>query len=253
MAKLRILGSGTSTGVPFIGCDCEVCTSSDRRDRRLRTSALYEDENVRILLDCGPDFRQQILSLPYEPIDAVLITHEHFDHVGGLDDLRAFSFDKELPIYTNQLTADRLKSRMPYCFVDKSYPGIPHLSLKVLNLDDVLDLNGTKISPVSIMHGRLPIYGYRINNIAYITDMLTMDSSSFDKLKDLDVLIINALRLRSHNTHQSLAEALAVIDKLKPQKAYLVHMSHDIGLHTDVQVNLPDNVFIAYDGMEFCF
>ena len=253
MAKVRILGTGTSTGVPFIGCTCEVCRSSDIHDKRLRTSALYEDENVRILLDCGPDFRQQIISLPYKPIDAVLISHEHFDHVGGVDDLRSFSYNKELPIYSNELTVEHLRRRMPYCFVDKNYPGIPLLSLRVLNPCEVLGLNGTKITPIPVMHGRLPIYGYRINNMAYITDMSEMEDSSLAKLQDLDVLIINALRLKPHNTHQSLSEALSVIEKLRPKKAYLVHMSHDIGLHQQVQQSLPQNVYLAYDGMEISF
>ena len=219
--KVRIIGSGTSTGVPQIGCTCAVCTSVDPKDNRLRASAIVETDDARILIDCGPDFREQVLHLPYERIDGVLITHEHYDHVGGLDDLRPFCRFGSVPIYAEEYVAGQRFS-----------------------------INHTEILPLRVMHGRLPILGYRIGQLGYITDMLTMPEESFEQLAGIDVLIVNALRIAPHPTHQNLEEALAVARRIQAKETYFIHMSHDMGLHAEVERKLPDNIHLAFDGME---
>lgn len=248
--KITILGSGTSTGVPEIGCTCPVCTSSDPCDHRLRASALIETDDTRILIDCGPDFRTQVLGLPFKKIDGVLITHEHYDHVGGLDDLRPFCRFGEVPIYAEPHTAERLRTRMPYCFVDHSYPGVPNIPLQEIEENRTFLINHIPVTPLRVMHGRLPILGYRIGNIGYITDMLTMPDVSYEQLRQLDVLVINALRIAPHPTHQNLAEALETARRIGAKKTYFIHMSHHIGLQAEVERQLPPHVYFASDGLE---
>ena len=248
--KITILGSGTSTGVPEIGCTCPVCTSSDPRDHRLRASALIETDETRILIDCGPDFRTQVLGLPFKKIDGVLITHEHYDHVGGLDDLRPFCRFGEVPIYAEPHTAERLRTRMPYCFVDHSYPGVPNIPLQEIEENRTFLINHIPITPLRVMHGRLPILGYRIGNIGYITDMLTMPDVSYEQLRQLDVLVVNALRIAPHPTHQNLAEALDTARRIGAKETYFIHMSHHIGLQAEVERQLPPHVYFASDGLE---
>lgn len=253
--KLKILGSGTSTGVPEIGCTCPVCTSKDPRDNRLRSSALLHTDDAVILIDCGPDFREQMLRASfYERIDGVLITHEHYDHVGGLDDLRPFCRFGEIPIYSDAYTAAHLRTRMPYCFVDKVYPGVPRIYLDEVEAGKPFFVKDTEILPLSVMHGRLPILGYRIaGRIGYITDMHTMPRESFEQLKGLDVLIMNALRPQAHPTHQSIPEALAAAERIGAKETYFIHMSHHAGLHAEISRLLPPHVHYAYDGLEIEF
>lgn len=252
---INILGSGTSTGVPEVGCCCEVCTSRDKRDERLRCSGLVDIDGVRILIDCGPDFRLQMMRLnDFKAIDGVLVSHEHYDHVGGLDDLRPYTRLRDLPIYAEDYTAERIMKRIPYCFVENLYPGVPKLELIKITTDkefQVENSNGNcvTVTPIRVMHGKLPIVGYRIGKMAWITDMLTMPEEEYEKLKDLDCLIINALRIKPHNTHQNLEQAIESAQRIGAKQTYFVHMSHQMGLHKKIDDLLPEGINLAYDGL----
>ncbi|MCL1938163.1 MAG: MBL fold metallo-hydrolase [Candidatus Azobacteroides sp.] len=252
--KLRFLGTGTSTGNPEIGCRCEVCTSTNPKDWRFRTSALLEIEGKQLLIDCGPDFRMQMLEMfkknAIEKLDGVLITHEHYDHVGGLDDLRAFCRDNSfVDVYAKSDAANAIQMRIPYVFRENKYPGIPNLRIHTIE-DKPFQVKGIEVVPIRLMHGNLPIFGYRIGKLAYLTDLKTIPEEEFAKLQNLDVLVINALRKREHISHETLSDALKNIERIQPKRAYLIHVSHTFGLHETVQKTLPENVLIAYDGLE---
>lgn len=246
--KLIFLGTGTSTGNPEIGCHCEVCTSHDPRDRRLRASVLVETEGKKILIDCGPDFRWQMLSSGIEHLDAVLLTHEHYDHVGGLDDLRPFGRQKSVDIYAEDYVAEAVRTRIPYVFRDHKYPGVPNLELHPVPLHP-FEAAGVRIIPIRVMHAQLPIYGYRIGNMAYLTDVKSIPEEEYAKLQGLDVLVLDALRYEPHPSHESLREALAQVERIRPKETYLIHMSHRIGLHARIEKELPPHVHYAYDGL----
>lgn len=248
--RVKFLGTGTSTGNPEIGCQCEVCKSTNPKDHRLRASVLIDIEGKRILIDCGPDFRQQIIPENFIKLNGVLITHEHYDHIGGLDDLRPFCKLGDVELYAEDNVLHALRTRMPYCFEEKRYPGVPVFSLHEINPNKSFDIEGIDITPIRLMHYRLPIFGYRIRNFAYLTDVKYIPDEEFSKLENLEVLVIDALRIEEHISHESLSEALEAIKRIAPQKAYLTHMSHQIGLHEKVQKELPENVFLSYDGLE---
>ncbi|MFV0313318.1 MAG: MBL fold metallo-hydrolase [Dysgonomonas sp.] len=248
--RIKFLGTGTSTGVPEIGCQCEVCTSCNIKDRRLRASVLVSIDGIRLLIDCGPDFREQILPEEFAPIDGVLLTHEHYDHVGGLDDLRPFCKFADVDIYANNITLDALRKRTPYFFLEHKYPGVPALLLHEVDKDRPFTIKNVEVQPIGVMHYKLPILGYRIGNFAYLTDVKFIPEGEYSKLEGLDVLVINALRIGEHISHLNLSQALGEVKKIAPKKTYLIHMSHGIGLHDVVQRALPDNVFLSYDGLE---
>ncbi len=248
--RLTFLGTGTSTGVPEVGCTCPVCLSTDPHDKRLRCSLLVESGTDRILIDCGPDFRQQMLPLPFGPLHGVLITHEHYDHVGGIDDLRPFCRFGDIPLYGEESVTEAIRQRIPYCFSPQKYPGVPEISLQDIEPFQPFRIGSTEILPIRLLHGTLPIVGYRIGRMAYLTDLLTLPAESYEALQGVDCLIMNALRTQPHVSHQSLSQALENVRRIQPAQSYFIHMSHGIGLHADVQQNLPAKVYLAYDGLQ---
>ena len=252
--KLTFLGTGTSTGVPELGCKCEVCTSNDPHDARLRCSALLENDDTTILIDCGPDFRAQMLRADVARLDALVITHKHYDHTAGIDDLRPFASQKTFPIYANEDTAQQIRSMFPYCFGEVKYPGVPNIEIHSIEDMQPFNIGSVEVEPIRVFHAALPIVGYRFGKLAYITDMSCIELSELDKLKGVEVLVINALRYsKPHRSHQTVLEALRVVDYLSPRETYFTHMMHHIGLHSKIEKCLPKGVFLAYDGLEVEF
>lgn len=250
--KLTFLGTGTSQGVPVIGCECAVCQSSDPRDKRLRTSAMVEVDGQQIVIDTGPDFRQQMLRADPGRVDAVLFTHEHKDHVAGLDDIRPFNFKsgRALNVYATERVEEALKREFHYVFSSYKYPGAPEVNLNRIDGESAFRVGSTEVIPIKAMHYKLPVLGFRIGNMAYITDANFIEEAEKEKLNGLDVLVLNALRKKEHISHFNLEQAIALAEELKPKRAYFTHISHLMGKHADVSEELPANVFIAYDGLE---
>lgn len=246
--EIEFLGTGTSTGVPQIGCDCEVCRSTDPRDNRLRTSAIVRYMGRNLLIDCGPDFRTQMLRASSIDLDALLVTHIHYDHMGGIDDLRAYCKNGAFPVYARRDVIADLRAHMPYCFSDNPYPGSPTLALHEVG-ETPFDVCGVTIEPLTVMHGKLPILGYRIGPMAYITDAKTISPEVIERLRGVRLLVMNALRIEPHNTHMSLAESLEVVEAIAPEETYFIHMSHGMGLHAESPRLMPDNVHLAHDGL----
>lgn len=249
--KLTFLGTGTSCGVPVIGCQCEVCQSADPHDQRTRCSVLVETDETRLLIDCGPDFRQQILPMPFRKIDGILITHSHYDHVGGMDDIRPYCQFGEINVYADPVARKGMLEMLPYCFAENRYPGVPAIGLHEIHKHDPFRIGDLDIMPIEVMHGKLPILGYRIGKLAYITDMKTIEESEYPYLEGTELLVVNALRFtKPHHSHQLVDDALAFAHKVGAKQTLLIHVCHDIGLHESVNRLLPEGVQLAYDGQE---
>ncbi|SNT11513.1 phosphoribosyl 1,2-cyclic phosphate phosphodiesterase [Ekhidna lutea] len=249
--KITFLGTGTSQGIPVIGCKCEVCSSVDYRDNRLRSSILVEIDGTHIVVDTGPDFRQQMLRERVDKLDAVLFTHAHKDHVAGLDDIRSFNFlqKKDMPIYATSHVLGRLKQEFSYIFEDSKYPGVPRVDTNPIE-NETFQINGIDIQPIEVMHYKLPVLGFRFGDFTYITDANHIAEEEKEKIKGSKILVLNALQKKSHISHFNLEEALELIEELKPEKGYLTHIGHFMGTHFAVSKELPENVEIAWDGLK---
>ena len=249
--KITFLGTGTSQGVPIIGSNHPVCKSDNPKDKRLRVSILIEWDDHKYIVDCGPDFRQQLLANPIDKLDGILFTHEHNDHVVGLDDVRPFYFKQgDISIYSHQRVLDALKKRFDYVFeVENKYPGAPTLDINIID-DKPFEIADKTVIPINVYHGNLQVYGFRIDDFAYVTDAKTIPEESIQKLKGVKVLVLNALRKEEHFTHLNLNQAIEVVNIIKPERAYFTHISHKMGFHDDVQKELPDNIYLAYDNLK---
>lgn len=248
--KVTFLGTGTSGGVPIIGCSCEVCTSKDPRDKRLRTSAMVELDGKVFVIDAGPDFRYQMLRANVTTLDALLITHGHRDHIGGLDDIRPFNYlqGQVVDLYCDRHGEAMIREQYPYAFTDHDYAFAPQVTFHRVG-HEPFDVKGVKVMPIEVMHYKLPVKAFRIGGFTYITDAKSIEDKEKEKLKGTKTLVVNALHHNNHVAHYTLAEALALISEVKPDIAYLTHMSHQFGRHADMEGKLPDNVRIAYDGL----
>ena len=250
--KLTFLGTGTSQGVPVIACDCDVCLSSDVRDKRLRSSVMITINNLNYLIDCGPDFRQQMLRENIKDIRAILFTHEHKDHIAGMDDVRAFNFkhQKDMDIYCDLNVQKALFREFSYVFSDNKYPGVPQVNIHKIISNKSFNIDGNLFTPIEVMHYKLPVLGFRVSDLTYITDAKTISRKEIEKIKGTRVLVVNALRISEHISHFNLKEALSFINEVKPEVAYLSHISHLMGRTEEIEKQLPDQVMFAYDGLQ---
>ena len=249
--KITFLGTGTSQGIPVIGSNHPVCQSPDPRDKRLRVSVLVSWKNFNFVIDCGPDFRQQMLTNKVNRLDGILFTHEHADHTAGIDDIRPYFFRQgDIPIFAHQRVVDSLRKRFDYIFADNNrYPGAPAVKVNFVRKNEPFRIGDIQAIPVEAFHNRLPVFGYRLGDFAYLTDVKTISDEETEKIKGVKVLTINALRKDPHHSHFNLEEALDFVEKVGPVRAYLTHISHNMGFHEEVEKELPDNVHLAYDNL----
>ncbi|MDC0580304.1 MBL fold metallo-hydrolase [Bacteroidia bacterium] len=249
--KVTFLGTGTSQGVPIIACDCEVCNSKDPRDRRLRSSVLIHYNDLQIIIDTGPDFRQQMLREKVTQLDAVVFTHEHKDHMAGFDDIRGFNWKDKKPmeVYGNQQVELALKRDFHYAFSEKKYPGVPSINLHIID-NQTFEIQGTPIIPIEVMHYKLPVLGFRIGDFTYITDANFISEEEKEKIRGSKVLVLNALKKSEHISHFSLKEAMVLADELDVEKTYFTHISHHMGFHENVSEELPSHMELAYDELQ---
>jgi phosphoribosyl 1,2-cyclic phosphate phosphodiesterase len=250
--KITFLGTGTSQGVPVIACDCETCASEDLHDKRLRTSILIEKDGTILVIDAGPDFRQQMLRENVRRLDAIILTHEHKDHIAGMDDVRAFNYKSQdaIDVYAEERVQKAVRKEYSYVFAEYQYPGIPKMRLNLVP-DYGFTVNGITLTPLRAFHYRLPVYGFRIGNFAYITDANYIPEETKEKLFGVKYFVINALRKEKHISHFSLREAIDLIREISPRKAFITHISHQMGRHEEVTVTLPPEIMLAYDGLSF--
>ncbi len=250
--EITFLGTGTSQGVPVIGCDCEVCRSEDPKDKRLRSSVLISEGAVNVVIDVGPDFRQQMLREGTRSLQAVLLTHEHNDHTAGLDDLRPFNFiqREDMPLYASRRVLDDIVRRFTYVFEENPYPGAPMIDLRPISKEKNFAVGGMEFIPIEVMHGTLPILGFRTGDFTYLTDVKTVEDTEMEKIIGTKILVLNALHHQRHFSHLNLEEALEFIQIVQPEQAYLTHLSHRMGLHVEVSKKLPSGVALAFDGLK---
>ncbi|MGZ8561921.1 MAG: MBL fold metallo-hydrolase [Flavisolibacter sp.] len=248
--QIRFLGSGTSSGVPMIACDCDVCSSTDKKDNRLRSSILVKSANTCFVVDTTPDFRYQMLRAGVKNLDAVLFTHPHKDHIAGLDDVRAYNFFQSQPmnLYANSMTIEALMREFAYAFADNKYPGVPNLELNTINLDP-FTIGDIPVVPIQVWHMKMPVYGFRFGKFTYITDANRIEDTEKHKIRGSEVLVVNALRTEKHISHYNLDEAIALVRELEIPRAYFTHISHQLGRHEDVEKHLPDGIHLAYDDL----
>jgi len=250
--KITFLGTGTSQGIPVVGCTCAVCLSDNHKDKRLRCSILIEDQGKNFIVDTGPDFRQQLLRQQVDDVEAVLMTHEHMDHISGLDDVRPFNFrhKKDIPVYATERVQKALKRVYKYIFEANPYPGIPQIELNTISKAASFTIGATQFTPIEVMHHKMPVLGFRINDFTYITDAKTITEEEKEKIKGTKVLVLNALRKKVHLSHLHLEEAVAWVEELQPERAYFTHCSHLLGLNDQINSELPDHIQLAYDGLQ---
>ncbi len=249
--KITILGSGTSQGVPMVACDCHVCKSEDLRDKRLRSSIMISQNGENHVIDSGPDFRQQMLKYRVKTLSSILFTHEHKDHVAGLDDVRGFNYkeSRDMEVFCTNRVEEALKKEFHYIFSENKYPGVPRLNINNISINNFILPGGIEVQPIQVMHYMMPVLGFRFGDFTYITDAKTISKYEIEKVKGTKTLIVNALHQKEHVSHFNLEEALKFINEIKPEKAYLTHVSHTFGTFKEIEKMLPQNVFVAYDGL----